>query len=92
MTSTEFVVWLERLLATPLPSQAEVEGWYARQTPFLDRLDDVPDLDPDFFHFVHHYLSDVDVRCGDRDYRNEQDAALRRYLAAYRARIGTQVP
>jgi hypothetical protein len=39
---------------------------------------------------IHHYVSDIDIRREDRDYRDEQDAALRKSLVAYRARISTQ--
>ena len=48
------------------------------------------DLDAQFFHLIHHYVSDIDIRREDRDYRDEQDAALRKSLVAYRARISTQ--
>lgn len=90
MTSAEFAEWVEGLLEAPLPEPAEGDAWFARHKPFLDRLDELPGLDADFFHFIHHYVSDADIRREDREYRDAQDAALHRYLVAYQARSGTQ--
>lgn len=89
MTSTELVEWLEGMLEASLPAPKEERAWFLRQKPLLDRLDDTPGLTDDAFHFIHHYVSDVDVRREDPDYKRDQDEALREFLAAYRTSVGS---
>ena len=84
MTSREFTAWLEALMREPPPGPAEAEAWFLRQKPYLDAMNNADiRVEADFFHFVHHYVADADIRRRDASYRKAQDAALRQYLDSY---------
>jgi hypothetical protein len=88
MKPDEFISWLEGLLTAPLPGPDAEEAWFLRSKPFLDAMEavEVP-INEDFFHFVHHYVSDADIRRKDGEYRRVQNEALRKYLAAYKGQV-----
>jgi hypothetical protein len=50
----------------------ETVGRMCRELPVL--------LAPDCPHFVHHYLSDSDIRAKDEVYGSEQRAEIRRFV------------
>jgi len=68
MTANELVEALERLVATPLPSAVEgfdEEAWYRQGRALVDAASAVrPPLSPAFWHYLNHYMADVDIRAG----------------------------
>lgn len=85
MTSYELISWLRGLLEAPLPGPDEEESWFLKAKPFLEQLNDL-DISPKFFEFIHHYVSDADIRRKDSTYRTNQDSELKTYLAEYESK------
>lgn len=83
MTSAELIAWLGGLLNSSPPAQGGDEEWFLGNKRFLDRLHSGLKLDPTFFHFIHHYISDADIRRREPHYRASQDDRLREYIVAF---------
>lgn len=94
MTANELVGALERLVATPLAGPAEgfdEEAWYQQGRTLIDAAGAVsPPISPAFLHYLNHYMADVDIRRREVAYRESQDAALTKYLRAYRAQLSVE--
>ena len=58
----------------------------SRRQSVLKLIDDAGlNVSADFFEFIHHYVSDADIRWKDPVYRKTQDEVMRRFLDDYRA-------
>jgi hypothetical protein len=89
MNGIEFVQLCRRLLQAPLPEPGTGEAWFlAAQRSVLNRIGFVePPISDDFFHFIHHYVSDADIRRKDPEYRDSQDAAFLKRIDDYESRL-----
>jgi len=85
MNKAELIDTIEQMMAAPLPQLHEGRDWFKRWRFVLDAIDNPGlGLDPEFFHFIHHYVADADIRFKDADYRDSQDAAMKTHLQRYR--------
>ena len=70
---------LERLMALPLTTPAEVEIWYAECDAVQKALQkQFPHFEP--FHEVWHYFADADIRGRDAGYRDRQQRLMSDYV------------
>jgi hypothetical protein len=70
---------LERLMALPLTSPAEVERWYGECGAVQKSLEQqYPQFEP--FHEVWHFFADADIRSRDRGYLDRQHRLMSDYV------------
>ena len=70
---------LERLMALPLTTPAEVEIWYGERDAVQEALQkQFPRFEP--FHEVWHFFADADIRGRDVGYRDHQHRLMSDYL------------
>jgi hypothetical protein len=75
---------LERLMALPLTTKADVEHWYAERSETEKILKKrFPNFE--FWHEVWHFLHDPDIRARDVGYRDYQHGLMRDYVACLRS-------
>ena len=70
---------LERLMALPLTTPAEVERWYAEAGLLEDALGHRFNSFP-VEHEVWHFLSDADIRSREVGYRDRQHRLMSEYV------------
>jgi hypothetical protein len=70
---------LERLMALPLTTSAEVEAWYGKcDAVQMDLQKQFPQFEP--FHEVWHFFADADIRSRDTGYRDNQHRLMSDYV------------
>jgi hypothetical protein len=70
---------LERLMALPLNSPAEVKKWYEERDAVKEVLEkEYPRFEP--FHEVWHFFADADIRGRDSGYRDYQHRLMSDYV------------
>jgi len=70
---------LERLMALPLATPAEVEIWYEERDAVQNALlKQFPQFEP--FHEVWHFFADADIRSRDVGYRDHQHRLMSEYV------------
>jgi hypothetical protein len=70
---------LERLMALPLTTPAEVENWYGERDAVQENLKrQYPQFEP--FHEVWHFFTDADIRGRDAEYRDHQHRLMSDYV------------
>jgi len=70
---------LERLMALPLTTHADVEHWYEESSTVEQTLEQrFPRFEPE--HEVSHFFSDADIRSRDSGYRDRQDRIMSEYV------------
>ena len=74
---------LERLLALPLETKADVIGWYSQAEAVQSAFARFATFE--FPHHIWHYFADADIRQRDSDYRESQEKQIRDYIAEIRA-------
>ncbi len=88
MTSTEtagayLAGQLERLIALPLATPADVELWYQERSTVEHALEQrFPDFEPE--HELWHFFSDADIRSRDSGYRDRQHRLMSEYVQRLR--------
>jgi hypothetical protein len=70
---------LERLMALPLTTPAEVKNWYGECDAVQKTLQSqFPQFEP--FHEVWHFFADADIRGRDVGYRDHQHRLMSEYV------------
>ena len=88
MTSTEpaaeyLASQLERLIALPLITPADVERWYEESGSVERTLEQrFPHFEPE--HDVWHFFSDADIRFRESGYRDRQHRLMTEYVQRLR--------
>ena len=74
---------LERLMALPLNTKADLENWESERNKVEQTLHDkFPSFEP--IHFFWHFMDDADIRVRDSGYRDSQNQTISRYIADLR--------
>jgi hypothetical protein len=74
---------LERLMALPLATLADVERWYKESSSVEQTLEQrFPLFEPE--HEVWHFFSDADVRFRESGYRDRQHRLIAEYVQRLR--------
>ncbi len=74
---------LERLMALPLSTKAEVAQWYAESRLVEAALGErFPSFG--FYHEIWHFFADADIRARDTGYRDYQHGLMAEYVADLR--------
>ena len=77
---------LERLMAHPLATQADLDQWNAEADKVdKTRRDVFPDFEP--LDIYYHFLSDPDIRIRDKGYLELQHKLVSEYIARLRDQI-----
>ncbi|HTH50105.1 MAG TPA: hypothetical protein VMB21_21510 [Candidatus Limnocylindria bacterium] len=75
-----FAAELQRLMALPLTSEAELTAWYEASAKLETVMEQkFPELE--FPHEIWHFLSDADIRAKDASYRDRQHRLIAGYIA-----------
>ena len=88
MTSTDSAAeylasQLERLMALPLTTPADVELWYEESSSVERTLEQrFPQFEPE--HEVWHFFSDADIRSRESGYRDRQHRLMSEYVQRLR--------
>jgi len=70
---------LERLMALPLSTPAEVDRWYQESGMVEQTLEQrFPGFEPE--HEVSHFFTDADIRSRDSGYRDRQHRIMSEYV------------
>jgi hypothetical protein len=74
---------IERLMALPLSTKAEVDHWYSEcgkvQRVLIKQF---PEFE--FYHEVWHFFADADIRARDDSYRDRQHGLMSDYITRLR--------
>ncbi len=75
---------LERLLALPLDTPADLEKWYPERFE-VEEVMRREFADFQIWHEADHYFDDADIRVRDLGYRERQHGLMRDYVSRLRA-------
>lgn len=73
---------IRSLSEMPIATKSELDEWYTVAIGIQRRIHDDSDLARAVPHFLHHYLSDADIRRRDAEYATAQNRGLNEILTA----------
>jgi|JI6StandDraft_1071083.scaffolds.fasta_scaffold119303_2 hypothetical protein len=77
---------LESLLARPLECEADIEPWRDNASQVEAYIGEHwSRLEVEAPHHLYHYFSDADIRVKEPEYRQDQEDAVREFIAELRA-------